>query len=151
MNWQSRFLPIDKFTQQGVRSMLDNLKLSLIILLTGIVVVFAVLVLLIIIIKLYSMAVSSAQSSIEQKKVEKTAQKTDTEEIVEKAETAKAEESDDGSIPGEIIAAIAAAVEVIFGEGAVKVSSVKRAKPVRTSKRRSAWKAAGIAENTRAF
>lgn len=135
--------------------MLDNLKLGLIILLTGIVVVFAVLILLIIIIKVYSTGVSNAQSRIEERKVEvkkaKTGQpeNTETKPVVEAAE--KTKQPDGDSIPGEIIAAIAAAVEVIFGEGAVTVSSVKRAKTQKTSKRRSAWKAAGMAENTRAF
>ena len=59
-----------------------------------------------------------------------------------------AEELPDGAIPGEIIAAIAAAVDTIFGDGAVTVKSIKRARP---AKRRNAWKAAGMAENTRAF
>lgn len=134
--------------------MFENLKLGLIILLTGIVVVFSVLVLLILIIKLYSTAVSSAQNSIEAKKIEKQkeAQKTEPVEKPEPqpVETAVSEpEPDDGAIPGEIIAAIAAAVDTIFGEGAVTVTSIKRAK--KPSSRRNAWKAAGMAENTRAF
>ena len=54
--------------------------------------------------------------------------------------------NDDSAIPLEVIAAIAAAVEVVFGEGAVQIKSVKR-----SSKRRSAWKSAGVAENTRSF
>lgn len=136
--------------------MLGNLKLGLIILLTGIVVVFSVLVLLILIIKLYSTAVSNAQNSIEQKKTAKVkVEKTETEakkpEQPEPAKTEQAVSKDDGTIPGEIVAAIAAAVEVIFGEGAVTVKSVKRARPAGTSRRRSAWKSAGMAENTRAF
>ena len=129
------------------------MKLGLIILLTGIVVVFSVLVLLIIIIKVYSTVVSNAQNSIEAKRVEKQAVKeaaVQEEAPAPVVETA-AEKEDDGTIPGEIIAAIAAAVEVIFGEGAVAVTSVRKAKVQRTSKRHSAWKAAGMAENTRAF
>ncbi len=130
--------------------MLGNLKLGLIILLTGIVVVFSVLVLLILIIKLYSTIVSNAQNSIESKKVEKAKIESKPEEKAHAVETAK-EKLDDGTIPGEVIAAIAAAVEVIFGEGGAVVTSVKRARPQKTSGRRSAWKAAGMAENTRAF
>ena len=53
---------------------------------------------------------------------------------------------DDGTVPGEIVAAIAAAIDAVFGEGNVVVKSVKRA-----SKRRSVWKSAGMAENTRSF
>ena len=131
--------------------MLENLKLGLIILLTGIVVVFAVLVLLILIIKLYSTAVSNAQSSIEAKKVEKAKAEEPpkpVEETTVVTEKDTAEELPDGAIPGEIIAAIAAAVDTMFGEGAVTVKSIKRARP---AKRRNAWKAAGMAENTRAF
>ena len=144
--------------------MFDNMKLGLVILLTGIVVVFSVLVLLILIIKLYSTGVSNAQSTIEKKKVEKASteedsKKTSSDDITEvstaaeNVQTASIEKTEDNdTIPGEIIAAIAAAVEVIFGEGAVEVKSVKKARqPGVSSRRRSAWKAAGMAENTRAF
>lgn len=130
--------------------MKENLELGFIILLTGIVVVFAVLVLLIAIIKLYSTIVYNVQNrgdkkngkddSISTVKTEPSAVKSNT---VEKSEPVR---ETDGSIPGEIIAAIAAAVEVIFGQGNVKITSVKR-----SAKRRSAWKSAGMAENTRSF
>ncbi len=131
---------------------MDNMKLSLIILLTGIVVVFAVLVLLILIIKLYSTAVSNAQSSIEKKKQQDIQQPVKP--VTQKAEAAAKEEPasvTDDSIPGEIIAAIAAAVDTVFGEGAVTVTSVKKAKKQISSGRRNAWRSAGMAENTRAF
>ena len=49
-------------------------------------------------------------------------------------------------IPGEVIAAISAAVYCMFGEGA-KVMSVRRQQ--RTG--RSAWSMAGLLENTRPF
>ncbi len=49
-------------------------------------------------------------------------------------------------IPGEVIAAISAAVYCMFGEGA-KVMSVRRQQ--RTG--RSAWNMAGLLENTRPF
>lgn len=126
----------------------ENLKLGFIILLTGIVVVFAVLVLLIGVIKLYSTIVYNAQNkgNKKDKKVEKlpSAEVEPVLEVVQKTEPV--EEEDDASIPGEVIAAIAAAVEVIFGQGTVKIKSLKK-----SSKRRSAWKSAGIAENTRSF
>lgn len=133
----------------------ENLKIALIILLTGVVVVFSVLVLLIFIIKGYSTAVSNAQSKIEQKKIEKVeASKTVEGAAGDKVFGEKVEEpvaADDGSVPGEIVAAIAAAVEVIFGAGAVSIKSVRKAAKQGTSRRRSAWKSAGMAENTRAF
>ena len=49
-------------------------------------------------------------------------------------------------IPGEVIAAISAAVYCMFGEGA-RVMSVRRQQ--RTG--RSAWSMAGLLENTRPF
>ena len=50
------------------------------------------------------------------------------------------------SIPGEVIAAISAAVYCMFGEG-TRVMSVRRQQ--RTG--RSAWSMAGLLENTRPF
>lgn len=138
--------------------MLENMKLALIILLTGIVVVFSVLLLLILIIKLYSTAVSSAQNSIEARKIEKQAElkPKEPESVPQTVKTEAAAQAqpdeDDGAIPGEIIAVIAAAVDTIFGEGAVTIQSVKKARPQRAAvSGRSAWRAAGMAENTRAF
>ena len=49
-------------------------------------------------------------------------------------------------IPGEVIAAISAAVYCMFGEGA-KVMSVRR----QQRSGRSAWSMAGLLENTRPF
>ena len=51
-----------------------------------------------------------------------------------------------GGIPGEVIAAISAAVYCMFGEGA-KVMSVRR----QQRSGRSAWSMAGLLENTRPF
>ena len=51
-----------------------------------------------------------------------------------------------GGIPGEVIAAISAAVYCMFGEGA-KVKSVRR----QQRSGRSAWSMAGLLENTRPF
>lgn len=125
----------------------ENLKLGFIILLTGVLVVFAVLVLLIGIIKLYSTIVYNVQNKGNKKdKSEQTAVKTESKPVVEEASAQPETQEDDGTVPGEIIAVIAAAVEAIFGQGAVKIKSVRK-----SSKRRSAWKSAGVAENTRSF
>ena len=132
--------------------MLENLKLGLIILLTGIVIVFTVLILLIGIIKLYSSLVVKIQQYVDEKKhkeAEDESKKVEAAVEPEVVETAAAEPEqpvDDGTVPGEIVAAIAAAVEMIFGEGSVKIKSIKK-----SSKRRSVWKSAGVAENTRSF
>ncbi|MBQ2153268.1 MAG: OadG family protein [Clostridia bacterium] len=131
----------------------DNLKLGFIILLTGIVIVFAVLILLICIIFVYGDIVSSIQNSIEKKKKEKEKEQAEKENepvvqiaAEEPEEKAEASEVDEEEIPLDVVAAIAAAVDYIFGQGSVKIKSVKR-----SSKRRSAWKSAGVAENTRSF
>ena len=132
--------------------MLENLKLGLIILLTGIVIVFAVLILLIGIIKLYSSLVVKVQQYVDEKKHKKAEDESKKveaavkPEVVETAAAEPEQPADDGTVPGEIVAAIAAAVEVIFGEGNVKIKSIKK-----SSKRRSVWKSAGVAENTRSF
>jgi len=128
----------------------DNLKLGFIILLTGIVIVFAVLVLLICIIFVYGDIVSSIQKSIDKKKKEKEQAEKENEPAVpivaEQTEEPVISEDDEEEIPLDVVAAIAAAVDYIFGQGSVKIKSVKR-----SSKRRSAWKSAGVAENTRSF
>lgn len=134
--------------------MLENLRLGLTILLTGLVIVFGVLILLIGIIKLYASIVVSVQQIIDEKKHKKMQSESESKkteaavepEIIETAAAEPEQAEDDGSVPGEIIAAIAAAIEVIFGEGNVKIKSIKK-----SSKRRSVWKSAGVAENTRSF
>ena len=65
------------------------------------------------------------------------------EEAVEVREDTPAVSS---GIPGEVIAAISAAVYCMFGEGA-KVMSVRR----QQRSGRSAWSMAGLLENTRPF
>ncbi|MBP1555305.1 MAG: hypothetical protein IKX09_03060 [Oscillospiraceae bacterium] len=65
------------------------------------------------------------------------------EEVVEVREETSAVSS---GIPGEVIAAISAAVYCMFGEGA-KVMSVRR----QQRSGRSAWSMAGLLENTRPF
>ena len=65
------------------------------------------------------------------------------EETVEVREETSAVSS---GIPGEVIAAISAAVYCMFGEGA-KVMSVRR----QQRSGRSAWSMAGLLENTRPF
>lgn len=64
-------------------------------------------------------------------------------EVVEVREEKPAAAS---GIPGEVIAAISAAVYCMFGEGA-RVMSVRR----QQRSGRSAWSMAGLLENTRPF
>ena len=66
--------------------------------------------------------------------------KTETVEVKEEVSAVST------SIPGEVIAAISAAVYCMFGEGA-RVMSVRR----QQRSGRSAWSMAGLLENTRPF
>ena len=107
----------------------DPVVLSLTILLAGLVVVFLVLIVLIWIVKGYGTLIY------------KSTHKDETEQAP--AAPSVAEEG----IPGEVIAAIAAAVYCTEGLPASAIRSVRRSR----SASRSAWATAGILENTRPF
>lgn len=130
-----------------VLSMGERVITSLTVLITGFVVVFAVLLLLIGLVKLYGTIVSSAVASAEKRKAEKQAQtvKAEPEKNVVEA-TVEAEVNDDVVDDGELIAVIAAAVDAMYGKGAVKVKSIKR-----VPQSRPVWGTAGIMDNTRPF
>ena len=117
------------------------------VILTGFVVVFAVLVLLICIIKIYSAIVSRAQRSDVRVKKKKSPEKP----LPAAAAPAVAEEitpdGDPDHVPEEVVAVIAAAVAVMYGgREKVRIKSVKR-----SGAKRSAWANAGVLENTRPF
>lgn len=118
------------------------------LLLAGIVIVFFVLVLLIVVIKIYGAIVQSAQNASKNKKDTKQAVKSD----IKKVEPAKAVPQpktapvNDGAIPGEVIAVIAAAVDAMYDKP-VKIKSVKR----RRANSGSSWRNAGLFENTKPF
>lgn len=122
---------------------------SLIVLITGLIVVFAMLVLLIVIIKIYGSAIYKMHNGGKGKKKE-----PENKEVkpavppVQKAQTLPAAQpAVEAGIPGEVVAAIAAAVACLDGEGTgYKLKGVRRAAAVRP-----VWGAAGLAENTRPF
>ena len=118
------------------------------VILTGFVVVFAVLLLLIIIIKIYSAIVNKAQSTgFKAKKKVETPGKP--EETVTKAEAVKEQpvQTQTDGIPEEVIAVISAAVATMYGgKDKVRIKSVKK-----SGSKRSAWANAGVLENTRPF
>lgn len=130
-----------------VLSIGERITTSLTVLITGFVVVFAVLLILIGLVKLYGIIVSNAVASAEKRKAEKEAQavKTEPEKTVVEA-TVEAEVNDDVVDDGELIAVIAAAVDAMYGKGAVKVKSIKR-----VPQSRPVWGTAGIMDNTRPF
>lgn len=132
----------------GALSIAERASISLEILITGFVVVFAVLILLILLITLYGNIVSKAEKAISDKKAEKeTAVKA--EKAVKapvQAVTPVSAPVPANGIPDEVIAVIAAAVDAMYGEGTVKVKSIKR-----VPQSRPVWSTAGIMENTRPF
>mgnify|MGYP000999115646 CR=1 FL=1 len=122
----------------------EEIQISLVVLLTGLLVVFAVLVFLTYIIKIYGTAIHSAAT--------RKTKNQETKEAVEPAQLPKTQApivapAVEEGIPQEVVAAIAAAVETIYAPGTHSVRSVKRsAKPAR-----SVWGSAGLIENTRPF
>ena len=106
----------------------ENMNLALIILVTGLVVVFVALIALIVVIKAYGSLVSSMTG-----KKQETKKETKPIPVQE-------------GIPGEVVAAIAAAVDYLYGSGTHVVRSVRR-----VPQNRSSWGAAGLIENTRPF
>lgn len=135
-------------TVNAVLSTAEKTAISLEILITGFVVVFAVLILLILLIMAYGKIVSSIEKRIADKKTKNDAVKESekiTEKPVQAIEPIMATESTYG-VPEEVIAVITAAVYTMYGEGTVKVKSIKR-----VPQSRPVWSTAGIMENTRPF
>lgn len=117
---------------------------------SGILVVFVILILLIFIFYAYGGIFQAITASNEKKKAAKAA-----DEASRSADVAKATESvptvaadvEDGEIPGEVIAVIAAAVAAMSNDKSYAVKKVRRT----PTSGRSAWAASGIFENTRPF
>ncbi len=128
----------------------ERVIISLTILITGFVVVFSVLLLLIGLIKLYGTIVSKALESAENKKKQQLAAvKTENTSSVkpEITETSgDVSQLNENGLNDELIAVIAAAVAAVYGEGTVRVKSIKR-----VPQSRPVWSTAGILDNTRPF
>lgn len=133
-----------------VLSISEKITTSLTILITGFVVVFAVLILLIGLIKIYGIIVTKALEFFEKKKTENvtvekkavTVESPKNATVIDSPTTAV----DEGGLNEEIIAVIAAAVDAMYGENTVKVKSIKR-----VPQSRPVWGTAGIMDNTRPF
>lgn len=129
-------------------SIAEKATISLEILITGFAVVFAVLLLLILLITVYGKIFSKAEKAMLDRKVQK---ETDlkAEEITEEpvqADTSTAIPVLSNGITDEVIVVIAAAVNAMYGEGTVKVKSIKK-----VPQSRPVWSTAGIMDNTRPF
>ncbi len=115
------------------------------VVLTGFVVVFAVLVLLIFIIKIYGGIVTKAQQSGNKKK--KVVEKQKAAPVsVTPVKVAPAPVAQDG-VSEEVVAVISAAVATMYGSPEkARIKSIKK-----SSGGRSAWANAGLLDNTRPF
>ena len=119
------------------------------VVLTGFVVVFAMLILLIFIIKIYSAIVQKAQSAGNNSKKGK---KNKDEKPAEKPAAAHvpvvtASATTDG-ISDEVVAVISAAVATMYGSSEkARIKSIKKS----SDGGRSAWAKAGVLDNTRPF
>lgn len=135
-------------TVNDVLSAAEKTSISLEILITGFVVVFAVLILLILLITVYGKIVSSAEKAMADKKAQKEVA-LKAESVTEKpvqVTTPVPETPSSNGVTDEVVAVIAAAVASMYGEGAVKVRSIKR-----VPQSRPVWSTAGIMDNTRPF
>ena len=120
------------------------------VIIAGAGIVFLMLVLLIIIFYLFGKVVSSAEAKAKKgitNKITKSEQKLPTPAPAKKA-SAPAPQVEAG-ISGEVVAAIAAAVAVSEGEGAV-VKSIRRVNVVNV-RGRNPWANAAVYDNTRPF
>ena len=129
-------------------SVSEKFNISFTVILTGFVVVFAVLILLIFIIAIYGKIVSSAQNKSKEKKAKAEAEKAA--KATEKSAPAPApvqKVAPSNGLTDEIVAVIAAAVDSTYGVGNAKIKSIKKS----PSSGRPAWGQVGVIDNTRPF
>lgn len=107
----------------------------------GIAVVFCVLLLLVVLVYVFSGVVSLFTNK-------KDSDKPQAQVTAEKKNPSVANATTENSIPGEVLAAITAAIAMMTADSGKKytLKSVKR-----TSDSRSVWNLAGVTDNTRAF
>lgn len=110
---------------------MSNMQAAWTVLFAGMAVVFVLLVVLIRMVRKYGSAGPAAPAA----------------EIVPQRAAAQPAPAVEAGIPGEVVAAIAAAVACLYGEDPGSIVSVRRAGPAG----RSAWAMAGLLENTRPF
>lgn len=114
---------------------------GLVVMGTGLVIVFAVLVILIVAIYLFGVVFSTKKK----KDAPAAPQPVDRKPLAQQVKPAAAPQN--GAIPPEVVAAISAAVYTVCGgQKAVRIQSIRR-----SSGTRRAWASAGIMENTQPF
>jgi len=117
----------------------QKVQIALTVLLTGIVIVFVMLIFLTYVIKGYGAIVSSIEAKISPKKTAPA--------VPSPVSFASAASAIQEGIPDEVVAAISAAVYMMYGASGSTVTSIHRA----AQSNRSAWGMAGMMENTRPF
>ncbi|MBW7573292.1 OadG family protein [Caproiciproducens faecalis] len=122
----------------------QKIQLSIIILLTGLVVVFIVLIFLTYLIKGYGAALRAIQSDSNESKASVPAA---TAASVQSVSVPAAGPSVQAGITEETVAAISAAVYTLYGASAGRVASIRRS----SQPSRSVWGMAGLLESTRPF
>lgn len=133
----------DDFHMEGM----STGELAVVVLVTGLVIVFVALIALILIIKIYGSVVHGVQEAHRQKQQEKLAALSQPPAVPATQTNTKPAPAVEAGIPGEVVAAISAAVYSVMGEGATVVS-VRR---IPHAQGRSAWGQAGVFANTRPF
>lgn len=119
------------------------------VVLTSITLVFAMLVALCLIITVEGKIFDSMNKKSAAPKPPKPAKAAPAPKAAPKP-PAPAAKADNGAIPGEVIAAISAAVASVLGEGAV-IRGIRRVSKTSKGSRRGAWGDAGVREHTTPF
>lgn len=119
------------------------------VVLTSITLVFAMLVALCLIITVEGKIFDSMNKKSAAPKPPKPAKAAPAPKAAPKP-PAPAAKADNGAIPGEVIAAISAAVASVLGEGAA-IRGIRRVSKTGKGSRRGAWGDAGVREHTTPF
>lgn len=132
---------------QGEKIRMSDMQLAVVIIISGLVIVFLALIVLIVMI----WAMGKILSSFKKDKKPQAPKQTPAAPVTPKpaAPIAKAQPVAEEGIPGEVVAAISAAVAFMMeetGQSGFVVKSIKRAREARP-----VWGLAGITENTRPF
>ena len=125
-----------------------DLGFDVVVTITGIVLVFLILILLMAIITLEGKIFDNINNKKNGKPAAPEAPAAKAAPAAKPA--APAAKADNGSIPGEIIAAISAAVATVCGGNAV-IRGIKRVSKPAAGSRRGAWGDAGVREHTTPF
>ena len=134
------FAQAARLLSASAKASAESDNMSVIILITGFVVVFMILLLLIGIIKIYSGIVYAFQQKSERKKAAKAAEVSKPSEVLTEVVQ---ESADDDALDLQTVAVITAAVEAFYSKDKkVRVTSIRPA-----NKSRSEWASAGLAQN----